>query len=170
MNFPMFKSVLDTWEWNSHCSGNLHMASAFQKSPYVSNFKSKCPSNTFELGNMYFLLLEIHSLRNYHQFPYKLSTDPSARKGTILVKKCFWILIWESEINDMLLVWCWIWWGWDEAGAGVIKSIIGCNLPLLLFNKDCCSFSHICICLCSYFSCNGFLNDIYVSHLIDLSD
>ena len=136
----------------------------------MSKFESKCPSNTSELGNMYCLLLESHWLRKYLQLPYKLSTDPSAREGRILVKKCCWIINWESDISDMLLVICSFWWGWDEAGAGDIKSIIGCNLPLILFNKDCCSFSHICICLCFYFSCNGILNDIYVSCLIDLSD
>ena len=31
-------------------------------------------------------------------------------------------------------------------------------------------FPHICICLCFYFSCNGFLNDIFFSNIIDLSD
>ena len=56
------------------------MARAFWKSPYVSKFESKCPSNTSKLGNMSCLLLESHSMRNYHKFPYKLSAHRSARE------------------------------------------------------------------------------------------
>ena len=136
----------------------------------MSKFESKRSYNTFELGNMSCLFLESHSFRNYHYFPYKLSTYPSAREWIISVKKWCCILIWESESTNMLLVWSWMWWGWDEAGVGGNKLIICCNLPLLLFNKYCCSFSHIYVSICFHLLCNGFLNDIYISHLINLSD
>ena len=63
---------------------------------------------TSELGKMYYLLLESHSLRNYHQLHYKLSTHSSAKEGRKLVNLCCWILILESESTDMLLIWCWI--------------------------------------------------------------
>ena len=112
MHFLTFKSALVTWERNYHCFGNLHMASAFYKSPYVSNFESKCPSNTSEFWNMSFLFLEIHSLRNYHHFPYKWSIDSSAREGIILVNKCLWISIERVKV----LICCWLDVGCDEAG------------------------------------------------------
>ena len=80
----------------------------------------------------------------------------------------------DSQLSVIRVICYWgnVYCGEDEmnVGASDIKSIIGCNLPLLSINKYCCSFSHICIYLCFYFSYDGFLTDIYVSCSIDLTD
>ena len=79
----------------------------------MSYVESNCPPTTYELGNMSFLLLEIHSLRNCRQFPYKLCTHTSAREGEFVQ---IYAVGFSFDKRLEVLICCWYDVGCNEAG------------------------------------------------------
>ena len=153
MQYPPFKGALQCTSRHSRVcwtpGSGILIVSGISTWPVPSRRVNMCQNSNpsvhltpLNLGKCLDYYYKVIHWETTISFPINWAHILGLREGGVLVKKCCWILIWESESTDMLMVWCWMWWGWDEAGADGIKSIIGCNLPLLLFNKDYFSFSH----------------------------